>query len=128
MANESKAPDAPAIKTEQITGSVFVACKLPHGLVFDELPSERKVKLAGWYQAIGDQHIVTPEGAGITEVSADVWAEIMTVWGEHPAIKNGLIFAIKSEVDVKKEARSRKSVKSGMEQSDKKPGELMTKE
>lgn len=114
--------ESPAVITEKSTGTVYVGCKLPNGIIFDELPSGRAVRLKGWYEPISkDAWVVTNDGAGVTAVHADLWQEVMASHGSHAAIKNGHIFVVTSNTeDAKAEARSRKSVKSGMEQSEQK--------
>ena len=117
MANENK-PQAPAIVGLSASGTVYVGCKIPNGIRFDDLPSGRAVKLNGHYTPISkDAFVISPDGAGITAVPAEDWNEVMQVWKDHAAIKNGLIFAVQNdERAVKAEAINRKAVKTGMEQ------------
>lgn len=116
--------------------TVFVACKLPGGLMLDapttaqlddkkqlvdsgERDVSQRVTLAGTNSVIRD-HAVDPEsgGYGVTEVDADFWTDWVARHKDYPPVKNGLVFALPNLADVKREAKSRGSEKNGTEPLD----------
>jgi hypothetical protein len=122
------------------SGTVFVGCKLPHGLVLQlTKPMELKenvlgggvnkfvinkrtaerYKLNGVALEPGDRpRFVLTNGAAITKIPADFWAKWLEQNSECDAVKNGLVFSSSSEADTRAIARERKKEKSGFEPID----------
>lgn len=81
--------------------TVFVGCRLPHGLILDHpLDPSKKVELSGLNKAtiIGATH-------AITEVDGEFWDAWKTVHADFPALKSGAIFEAKSAADVGAKAK-----------------------
>jgi len=110
--------------------TVWVACKLPSGLHLDAADADtipgvvpedgKRVTLNGTnsqYQGPEGSKILMPgsHGYGKTEVDADFFNDWMARHKDFPAVKNGLIFALPSEGEVEKEAKSRAGVANGSE-------------
>lgn len=81
--------------------SVFIGCKLPHGITLDHpLDPSKKVTLSGLNKAaiIGADH-------SITEIDGEFWGAWKTAHAEFPALKSGAIFEAKSAADVVAKAK-----------------------
>lgn len=133
-------PDA-AITTSRKT--VTVGCKLPAGMILELdnevmvasamtggkevktfVPSGRTVELIGsnamsdsspQNKLIGENGGRVVMGCGLTEVEADFWNEWSAQKKGFPPLTLGMIFATPTANDARNEAKSRASLKTGME-------------
>lgn len=119
-----KEQEARAAKTS--ADMVTVACNMPHGLRF--MLGEKAVLIRGnATHLIGQEKGIIPVGRyGYTRVAADDWAEIKRVYGELPAIKNGLIFAESSKERAEDRAEEQSELRHGREPFD--PAKAQTDE
>lgn len=124
-----------------MAGTVSVACKLPNGLalrVFTMIPHSEPVMGGGVREtelAVQHGETVTLKGyaapfgmapeapvaggyAITTGVDADFWATWLAQNAEHPAVKNGLIFAAERIDSVQKQAKEQAEVRCGLEPLD----------
>lgn len=112
--------------------TVWVGCKLPHGLqIHEEVqvsrtdpngkeikvwePTDQRVTLAG---ANADRKRTDPNDMsayGITEVDSEFFGRWMESHKASDAVRNGLIFAADNERDAEVEARDRANVQTGVE-------------
>jgi hypothetical protein len=126
MDEQSKAPEAPAVRTEKNSGkTVTVFCKLPHGIVYD-LPNGTSVRLVGMYgdvrsplQVSGLAGRDSIAGFGVTRnVSAEDWEQIVKDHGKSLAHAKGLVFAKADDKSGASAAREREKEKTGFEPYD----------
>ncbi len=124
-----------------MAGTVSVACKLPNGLalrVFKMIPHSEPVMGGGTRETeiavpLGETVVLkgyaapfgmAPDapvagGYAITAgVDADFWATWIGQNAEHPAVKNGLIFAAERVDSVQKQAKEQTEIKCGLEALD----------
>lgn len=122
-----------------MTGTVVVACKLPHGLVLqlqreisvsEPSPSDPGRKVAR-FERHGETHTLngcarpvgvdgdfaeTAGGYGLTfDIPADFWAAWLEQNAELPAVKNGFVFAHERAREVRAKAKAGEAGLSGLE-------------
>lgn len=128
-----------ASKTETVTqGSVFVGCRLPHGLNMQlTRPMELKENILGGgvnkfviNKRVGGEHyklhgvalepgerpkFVLVNGAAITKIPAKFWNDWLEQNSESDIVKNRLVFATGTEASTRDIARELKKEKTGFE-------------
>jgi len=91
--------------------TVFVGCKLPHGVVLEHPMDPKKTV------TINGKNKSTIIGAGYatTEVDGAFWADWSRVHQEFKPLKSGTIFAAKSHQDLAAMAKEFRERKTGLE-------------
>lgn len=90
--------------------TVTIGCKLPNGIFMEA--GGKRVRINGW-----NNNDIAGLSHGITrEVPADLWEAWSKEHAESKLVKNGFIFAEKSESRAKDKAKEQKDTKSGHEQ------------
>jgi len=87
--------------------TINVACKLPNGLII-----EHKGKRA---ELLGANGSILVNGFGLTQVDADLFNGWTATYKDHPAVKNGLIFAHAQESSVKAQTKDHADLETGLE-------------
>ena len=106
----------PSASQASSTATVTVGCKLPHGLILDLAEPgqpERRVVIAGKNRAriIG--------GYGLTPgVPKDFWDEWLAKHQALSFVKQGLVFAHKTEASAVAEAKEKSELRTGFEEID----------
>lgn len=121
----------------QKSGTVYVGCRLPHGLLLQLTKAYEqkenvlgggvrtftihrrvgeKIKLNGIALGKGERPRFTlANGAAITKVPADFWAQWLEQNADSDVVKNQLVFAQSSEDSTRANARELKKEKTGFE-------------
>lgn len=111
---------ATAKKKNSAQDTVFVYANLPAGQSF-RLRGGVTVTLQGYpVSKLRDENgDLLPAGQyGITEVSAEQWAEVKKTYGDLTVMQSGLIFAANSREDGDAEAKARQGLRHGLEPVD----------
>lgn len=109
--------------------TVTVACRLPHGMhldVYRDRDAAKTMRSAGQnplhlrsrVTLAGANKSTLIGGCGITEVPKDHWDAWLAAHKDEPYIRNGFIWATKSQMDAAQEAKSREKDKTGFEGAD----------
>lgn len=91
--------------------TVFVGCKLPHGIVI-ELPNKPDATVT--LKGLNSSNIIGAPYA-VTEVDEEFWAKWIASNAKFGPVESGAIFQAKSETELKATAKSLEGEKTGFE-------------